>query len=198
MRGTSRPTKVSNLRADNLLIAIRPTLPKGYKTTSSIVCQIFLSLVFIFIGLLEGIYSKRFFSAITCVHFGLTFLSLWFLHFFGWKYNSPRLLMCHTSACLMLALSIIAVMLLVLFGDIFNGSLMNVPVVRHQIQIALIEGLVSLPLLTVFAGSSWSHAKRDKSYSDNRRRFLFAMKALESYIVQKVSRLYETNFYNKK
>lgn len=111
---------------------------------------------------------------------------LWFPHFIGWKYNSAKLLIIHTIGCTLLGLSFIIAVLTILFNDLFNGHILDYPHIRYQIDLCVIESIVTSPILFLFGTSSWNHAQRDKMYSDARRRYLFAMKALESYILQRI------------
>uniref|UniRef100_A0A7E4ZUW5 MARVEL domain-containing protein n=1 Tax=Panagrellus redivivus TaxID=6233 RepID=A0A7E4ZUW5_PANRE len=175
----------SKLHASGLLVAIRPSIQKGYRCGIIILIQALLAVFFATIGIIEIALEKRRISGIVCLHMASTFALLWIIHFWGWRYNSPKLLITHTVICALLALSLMLSVLSMLFSDLYHAVVMNLPPIRHQLQCGVIEAVVSVGLLTVFGAASWSRAEKGRAYSDARRRYMFAMKALESYILQR-------------
>lgn len=166
--------------------------------------QICIALFLTPIGLIEGFYGGRLLSCmfltllfmiiflflgLICVLYSFFFALLWLLHFFGWKYNSMRLLIAHSAACGLLAISNLIAILVILFSDIHNGALMNFPPIRHQIQVAIIEAALAIALFVICGCSSWTHADRVQNFSSSRRRFLFAMKALGTFFLFRGSKI---------
>ena len=136
-------------------------------------------------------------SGLICFQYSIVFALLFFVHFFGWKYNSPRLLICHSVSCTLLSMTTLTAVLGVIFFDLYNGSTMNLPSIRHQIQVGIIEACISLPLFVIFGATSWFHAERGRNFSIQRRRFLFSMKALGKIFNRKLSILGEGNPINE-